>query len=142
MYSLLGFPQSAITETLEIQNEPTWREHLKELSDRFGADYYLVERTIWNESNGIHEAVGDNGLSRGIAQIQEPTWEWLEGKYNKEYDEDLEYTSEYDQLKLTTWSIANGYGNNWTAYRCIKNGGTYSFYSKQLGKYFNITCEL
>lgn len=59
----------------------------------------------------------------------------------KLYGEELDYYSTYDQIKLGTWAIANGRGNEWTAYRAIKNGGTYSFYSKLLNKHFTAKCK-
>lgn len=118
------------------------KEQIEFFSEIYGADSKVVNKVIECESGGSHKAIGDGGRSKGIAQIQEPTWKDLEQKFNVKYEEDLNYTSKFDQLKLTTYSIANGEGHRWTAYRAIMNGGTYSFYSKQLQKHFKVTCRL
>ena len=60
---------------------------------------------------------------------------------SKKLGEELDFNSSHDQIKLLSWSIANGYGRNWTAWRAIQNGGTYSFYSNQLKKHFKVTCK-
>lgn len=122
--------------------EKSVKEQVEFFSEIYGADSKVVNRVIECESGGSHKAVGDGGRSKGIAQIQGPTWKDLEQKFNLEYEEDLHYTSQFDQLKLTTYSIANGEGRRWTAYRAIMNGGTYSFYSKQLQKHFTVKCKL
>lgn len=122
--------------------EKTVKEQVEYFSEIYGTDSKVVNKVIECESNGNHQAVGDSGRSKGIAQIQGPTWKDLEQKFNLEYEEDLHYNSQFDQLKLTTYSIANGSGRRWTAYRAIMNGGTYSFYSKQLKKHFTVTCKL
>lgn len=118
------------------------KEQVEFFSEIYGADSKVVNKVIECESGGSHKAIGDGGRSKGIAQIQEPTWKDLEQKFNVKYEEDLNYTSKFDQLKLTTYSIANGEGNRWTAYRAIMNGGKYSFYSKQLKKHFTVYCKL
>lgn len=132
-------PQRSALAELEI-TEQSYAKQINYFAKLYGADSSLVKRVIDNESDGKHNKCGDNGLSCGIGQIQKTTWIDLEQKYNEVFKEDLNYTSQFDQLKLTTWSIANGYGNRWTAYRCIKNGGTYSFWSSQLQKQFTVTC--
>jgi hypothetical protein len=54
----------------------------------------------------------------------------------------LDYNSAHDQAKLGMWAISQGYGNEWTAYVAIKNGGVYKFYSRQLKKNFVVKCSL
>jgi len=135
--SLLGFPAKAIAEPLVISPELPLEKQVELFTLVYGGDVELNKKVIKCESNGKQTAVGDSGLSRGIAQFQKPTFDRL----SKKFGEELNYNSSYDQLKLMVWSIANGYGSNWTAYRAIKNGGTYSFYSKQLKKHFTVTCR-
>lgn len=138
--SLLGlFPQSIVSEELKI-TELTLPNQVEVFSELYGVDSTIVNRVIQCESNGNHKAVGDGGRSRGIAQFQKPTFNNLAKLYSKEYNEALNYDSEFDQVKLLTWSIANGHGSNWTAYRALMNGGKYSFYSRQLGKHFTVYC--
>ncbi len=141
--SLYGFtPQSTSLADLEI-TEQSYSEQISYFANIYGADSSLVKRVVDNESGGKHNVkCGDGGRSCGIAQIQIPTWKDLEQKYNLEFAEDLNYNSQFDQLKIITWGIARGYGNKWTAYRCIMNGGKYSFYSSQLKKHFTVYCKL
>lgn len=122
--------------------EKTIKEQVEYFSGLYNTNSAVVNKVLECESKFDHSSVGDGGRSKGIAQIQGPTWKDLEYKFNKEYIEDLNYNSRFDQIKLTTWSIANGYGNKWTAYRAIMNGGKYSFYSKQLKRHFTVTCKL
>jgi hypothetical protein len=138
--SLLGFyPQSIVSEELKIVDMPL-PSQVEVFSKLYGVDSTVVNKVIQCESNGNHKAVGDGGLSRGIAQFQKPTFNNLAKLYSKEYNESLNYDSEFDQVKLLTWSIANGHGRNWTAYRALMNGGKYSFYSNQLKQHFTVYC--
>lgn len=89
------------------------------------------------ESQYNPKARGDSGRALGVGQFHKPTFERL----SKLMGEELDYNSYYDQTKLLAWSLDNGYGANWTAYRAIKNGGTYSFYSKLLGKHYTSVCR-
>jgi len=103
-----------------------------------GVDTKLALAVMRCESNGKQNTVSDGGRSKGIFQYQSPTWE----RHSKEYGEKLDINSPYDQAKLAMWAIADGKGNEWTAYTTIQKGGTYSFYSRQLKKHFTVTCNL
>lgn len=136
--SLLGiFPQRLISQGLEI-SEQSVTNQIDYFATLYGADSRIVKRVVDCESNGLHSAKGDGGRSVGIAQFQKATFLDLEYKMG----EDLNYSSSFDQLKLLTWSIANGHGNRWTAYRALKNGGVYSFHSTQLNRDFTVRCPL
>lgn len=128
-----------VIQELEIIKpvELTVEEQINYYSKLYNTDSNLVSKVIQCESKGSNTAVGDGGLSRGIAQFQKPTFINLSNKLGEE----LDYTSSHDQIKLTVWSIANGYGRNWTAYRALMNGGTYSFYSNQLKQHFTVVCR-
>ena len=53
-------------------------------------------------------------------------------------EEGLDYTSEYDQLKVGTYAMAHPeLAKEWTTYVAIQKGGTYSFYSKINKKHLN-----
>lgn len=136
--SLLAFSTKVIAEPVEIKTPNlTIEQQITYFSELYGADTDIVEKVIQCESRGKVDAVGDNGRSIGIAQFQKPTFKMLSDKLGEE----LDFNSSHDQIKLLSWSIANGYGKNWTAYRAIQNGGTYSFYSNQLKKHFKVTCR-
>lgn len=138
--SLLGFPSKLIAEPLEIVNPVnlTLDEQISYFSKLYGADVSLIKAVIRCESNGVHSTVSDGGRSNGIFQFQEPSF----NRMAKDFGEQLDYHSQYDQIKLGIWSIANGYGMEWTAYRTIKNGGKYSFYSTQLQHHFTVYCKI
>ncbi len=114
------------------------KEQVWYFSDLYSVDYKLIDKVIECESEYKNNVCGDSGKSCGIGQFQKTTFNDL----SKKMGEQLDYYSEHDQIKLLTWSIANGYGKNWTAYRTIKNGGVYSFYSKQLKQHFTTYCKL
>lgn len=141
-FSLLGvYPQRTLSEELQIDEMP-YTIQINHFAKLYGVDDRLVNKVIECESGGIHNVVGDGGRSKGIAQIQKPTWNWMVSMYNKEYKENLNYNSSFDQIKLTTYMISKGEGHNWTTYVAIKKGGTYSFYSSQLKKHFTVKCKL
>ena len=122
---------------MDLRDQP-----IKEIVNYFAIendlDPKLALAVMRCESNGKQNTVSDGGRSIGVFQYQKPTWE----RHSKEYGEELDRNSPYDQAKLATWAIANGKGNEWTAYRTIKNGGTYSFYSNQLKQHFTVKCSM
>lgn len=133
------FTKPVIAEPIEIVKpiNLTIEQQIDYFSDLYGTDSNLIKKVMECESNGDHSNISDGGRSKGIFQFQKPTFLWME----KEFGEDLNYESQFDQIKLATWAIANGYGSNWTAWRAIQNGGTYSFYSNQLHRSFKVTCK-
>lgn len=127
-----------VTHDLEIKpSEMTVYGQIDYYSKLYNTNYDTVSKVIQCESKFNPNAVGDGGRSRGIGQFQEPTFNRL----SRLMSEELDYNSQHDQIKLLTWSIANGHGREWTAYRCIMNGGSYSFYSSQLKKHFTVSCK-
>lgn len=141
--SLLGFPTKDMASELEIKTPLVITEnYIQEQIDYFsqlnGVDSKLISKVVECESQYNHNASGDGNRAYGIFQYHKASFE----RHAKLYGEELDYYSVYDQVKLGTWSIANGMGNEWTAYRAITNGGTYSFYSKLLQKHFVVRCSL
>ena len=140
--SLYGFiPQSRIEAEVEISQQPTINQ-INYFAKIYGVESRIVAKVIDCESNGKQSAVGDSGRSRGIAQFQKPTWNWMEKKFVGEYGDKLDYNSSFDQIKLLSYAISKGWGNNWTSYVAIKKGGKFSFYSKQLNRHFTVKCNL
>lgn len=137
--SLLVSPTKAIAEPTEIVSptDMTIEGQINYYSELYDVDSGIINKVIQCESRGNVNAVGDGGRSRGIAQFQEPSFNRL----SRLMGEELEYTSPHDQIKLMVWSIANGYGREWSAYRALMNGGIYSFYSSQLQKHFTVVCK-
>ena len=130
-------------DTLEIKiTDLSYQAQIDYFSDLFGVDNSLVKGMVQCESiNWNPQAKGDykNGkpLAFGLFQYHKETFE----RHSKKFGEELDYYSSYDQIKLGTWAIANGYGREWTSYRAIENGGTYSFYSNLLEKHFTAKCD-
>lgn len=138
--SLIFLPLSrakAEAPVLPLEKQPI-ESIVVHFSNENGVDPDLMLAVMRCESNGKQSTVGDGGRSRGIFQIQKPTWD----RFTKEMGETLDYNSPFDQARVATWAFANGKQNEWTTYRSIKNGGSYSFYSKQLKKHFTVKCSL
>lgn len=108
-------------------------EHYTSISS--GEDKY-TSTVIRCESQYNPKAKGDKGLANNVGQFHEETFDMIARKMG----EKLDYDSYYDQTKAVAWSLANGYGNLWTSYRAIKNGGVYTFYSKKLGSWYTVKC--
>jgi hypothetical protein len=134
---LVAFAKPISTEDLKI-SDLTPQEQVIYYANQYGADADLVSKVIENESGWKHNVCGDGGRSCGIGQFQKSSFE----RMSKAMGQELDYNSVHDQLKLISWAFANGYEKEWTAFRCIKNGGTYSFYSRQLQKHFTISCKI
>lgn len=79
-------------------------------------DINLVINIIECESSGRYNAVGDGGLSVGIAQFREETFNRFKLKARMPR---LRWKNPIDQLRLMVWMIDHGYGNHWTCYRVL-----------------------
>ena len=78
------------------------------------ADTNLVINIIECESSGKHNAVGDDGISYGIAQFRKETfYEFAKQAGMKK----VYYHNPIHQLKVMNWALDNGYGYRWTCYR-------------------------
>jgi hypothetical protein len=133
---LLVSPRKIISLELQIEDNQK-----AEFYAKYGVDGFLVSKIIKCESGTRMFAEGDGGLSLGPAQFQKPTFDRMAKAYKQEFGEDLVYESAIHQYRLLAFALSKGWGNEWTAYRAIQNGGSYSFYSKQLGKHFNVRCD-
>lgn len=87
---------------------------LTETIDKFALEYSIPREWLVNlakcESSYGTRLVGDNGNARGVYQYWERTWKWFEQLSGM----DLDRESYYDQSRLTSWALKNGYGNHWT----------------------------
>lgn len=139
--SLLVSPTKTIAEPVEIVNPVNLSldEQIVYFSNLYQVDVSLVRKVIECESGFSNTVVGDSGLSRGIFQFQRSTFY----RMAKILGEDLNYESQYDQLKLGIYAMSKPeLAREWTSYVAIQKGGTYSFYSRQLGKSFIVRCSL
>lgn len=140
---LLAFAKPIATDELHIPiSQRPITEQIDYFADKYGVDSSLMEKVVECESQGDPENKGDwkNGkpLAFGILQYHKESFE----RHAKIFGEELDYYSYYDQIKVGTWAISEGHGNEWTTYRAIKNGGTYSFYSNLLKEHYTVNCKL
>lgn len=139
-FSLLGFPTKDYANGANINPlDLTPEQQVIYFSDLYGGDYKIALKVMECESGGNHKTTGDSGLSNGIFQFQKSTFLRME----REFGEDLNYSSQFDQIKLASWALAQPEkAREWTAFVAIEKGGKYAFYSSQLKKHFVVYCKL
>lgn len=92
------------------------------------ADARLMLDIMACESAFDSHAIGDDGISRGIAQFQKATFyefaamaiqrgNWDYKKLGKP-----KWMNAKQQVFLLEWGLDNGYGNRWTCYRKQRGG--------------------
>ena len=137
--SLLGFyPQRIVSEEVKISEQSIIMQ-IDYFADLYGVDSNLVQKIVQCESKGNKNAKGDFNKANGIAQF----WEETFNRMSKILGEKLDYNSSYDQIKLLSFAMSKpDLAREWTSYRAIKNGGSYTFYSKQYKKTLTVYCKL
>lgn len=130
-------PALATAPSVPLQ-EQTPAEIVNHFSQLYGSDYDLVMSVISCESN-FKMVPGDGGKSFGVAQYNKDTFK----RHSEALGEVLTYESMFDQLKLISFAYGHSeaYKNEWTTYRAIKNGGTYTF-TDRYGKTHTARCSL
>lgn len=127
------------------QTPPTDKELIKLYAEKYGSDPEMLLDVMMHESGGDPRAVGDMGNSKSYFQYFDETWNRYVKRYNKTFgtNEKFDLYSIHDNIKLTAWvfSLGEAERNEWTTYRCLKNGGKYTFYSKLYKKKMTITCN-
>lgn len=118
-------------------NEYTTQELVEYHAEQYGASSKTLSSMVACESGGRQEVKGDGGNAHGTMQIWSDTWK----RFTKEMGEDLDINSQSDQIKVGAWAITHNHGNEWTTYRAIQNGGTYTFYSKREHRLITVYCK-
>jgi len=141
-----SYKAQANTTPLEVidLSELSLKDYIKIYSKEFGVDSELLYDVMMCESGG-KKVKGDGGRSHNEFQWQVPTWNMYVKKYSQEYGETkFDIHSMHDQIKLTSYAFSKGEQAKemWSAYRAIKNGGKYSFYSKQLKGHYTAVCNI
>lgn len=134
---LIGFSHIAHADAPSVQIPSDVKGQIAFYAGVYGYDASTLLSVARCESGFDQKNRGDNGLSIGVFSIQAPTWK----RFTKEMGETLDRNSSRDQSKVAAWAFANGHAREWTTYRSLKNGGTYSFYSRQLKKHFTVKCS-
>jgi len=90
------------------------------------ADAQLMLDIMICESGLRHDAIGDDGVSRGIAQFRKETFyefaamalkdgSWRYAKLGKP-----NWMNPLQQVFLLRWGLENGYGKRWTCFRKLR----------------------
>ncbi len=138
--SLVG---QLVSPTPEIERPLYWEnpapiEVIKKYSDEYKIDANLLYSVLICESSlNPQTSAGDSGHSKGIAQIKDTTWDSLETKLGL----DLDKGSYHDAIRLTAGAFSINEGNNWTPYRAIKNGGSYTFFNRHTQEWQTVYCK-
>lgn len=111
-----------------------------ELIEYFGGDNKtLISKILWCESQHQNfEVWGDDHKAYGIAQYHEDTF----NRYAILMGENLQWKNQIDQIELISWQAQYLPKSlwEWTTYRAIKNGGTYTFIDKKSIKH-TVVCK-
>jgi hypothetical protein len=126
----------AIAPELKLQDQPI-ENIVTHFANEHGVDPKIALAVMKCESGG-RKVMGDGGRAYNEFQFHKGTWD----KMSKAMGEELDINSGYDQAKLATWAIANGYGTHWTSYVAIQKGGTYTFYSRLMKKTYTVNCKV
>lgn len=131
-----------ITNPLQIAQADEQKNTTKELVTKYAQVYNVNSKVMLAmmrcESSGNQSAIGDGGRAKGLYQYHTGTWERIENKLGK----DMDINSEHDQVHMTAYALSQGMGSQWTSYVAIKNGGTYSFYSKLMKQHYTVKCSV
>lgn len=140
LFSLLGFPTKDSAEEIKINPlDLSVKDQIIYFSNLYGGDSQIAIRVMECESGGNHKTSGDGGRSNGIFQFQKSTFLRME----KEFGEDLNYSSQYDQIKLASYALSKPeLAREWTTYVAIQKGGSYSFWSSQNQRHYTVKCAI
>ncbi len=77
---------------------------------------YQTQRIIMCESGWRHDAVGDGGKARGIAQFHLATFNRMK---RLAAQPQLQWRNPAHQVWLLQWALTNGYGDHWSCYKSL-----------------------
>lgn len=86
------------------------------------ADANLMISIIECESSGRFNAVGDGGLSHGIAQFRRDTFYEFASLAKMK---GMRWKNPIHQMRVMNWALDNGYGRRWTCYRKLTKTGEF-----------------
>jgi len=110
------------------------------IAPQYGASPELLKKIVWCESNFKTDVWHDNKHGWGTTGFHRTTFEDWQKRFGRE---DLIYESNFDQIVLMAIAFEKGesYRRAWTSYRAYSNGGTYTFYSRLMGRWYTVTCK-
>ncbi len=137
LVSLFAFRVDAEAPEKKVE-EMTVKEQVIYFSNINGVDPNLALSMMMCESEGNQGAKGDGHRASGIFQYWNDTWKRHSMKY---FGEVLDINSPLDQAKVATAAIAGGDWREWTSYRALMNGGSYTFFYKLEQRWITVTCK-
>lgn len=138
LFSLLGLPTKDEAIELEIPNTP--QEYIEYYAKIYNTDPNVLLSVAKCESEFNQNNIGDGNRAVGLFQFHQETW----NRMSKLLGEKLDRNSVKDQARLSAFIFANypEMRKEWSTYRAIEKGGTYSFYSTLLQKHYTVKCSL
>lgn len=141
-------------ETVEVAKTETPKATATDLIIKYAA-IYEADKTELIKVGSCESHLGKlkggdykNGvyLARGLFMYHKGTWNKAVSLFKKEMnqpDRIFSIDSIEDQAEVTAfiWAKHPDWKKQWSTYVAYKNGGTYSFYSRVLEKYFTVTCK-
>lgn len=145
-FSTKVIAEAPLYESSATQNTP--QEYIVEYAKQFetNPDVLLTIARCESQFNPLAKGDYKDGtyLAIGLYQYHLDMWNGSVLLYKAEVsDENLNRYSYQDQAKLTAFIFAKHpeLRTKWTSYVAYINGGTYTFYSKSLGKKYTVICK-
>lgn len=139
---LVAISVSPITLDTDIPPLPPKVLSVQETIVKYATVYRAPEKKLESlfrcESTFRQNVIGEEG-EIGVGQFKPDTFKRLA----KLMGEELNIHSYSDQIKLVSWLSVNHPNEmrNWTTWRALQNGGTYTFTSRQTGKTYTVVCK-
>ena len=106
-------------KTVVYAKEPSTPEELiSHFAQIYGANEELLQKVAYCESRYNYLARGDGGYAVGIFQFHQPTWD----SFSRDFGEELNIQSSYDQAKLASWAFSKGLQSHWTCTKIVLRG--------------------
>ena len=105
---LVSNPARAMAPTKVLSEKEMLVIHIREESKKYNIDPIKLQKTLDCESSFNHNAKGDGGKSRGIAQI------------HKRWHPDVSDKQAFDPYWSISWAakrFSEGHASEWTCYR-------------------------
>lgn len=127
------------SSVVEVLKEPLTPIQLADkYAMQYGVDANILKKVMQCESGGnVNVKPGDGGRANGVMQFHEPTFYG----YAKKLGVNMDYGSYEDQIHLAAYMISIGEGRQWTTYRALMNGGSYTFFYKLENRYITVYCK-
>ncbi len=94
----------------EVIVEPTLEEIINTVPLEYGVNPKIISDLAFCESSHRLSVYGDGGSAYGVMQFHKPTFY----EYSKKLGQNLNYYSNYDQIKLASYMISQGKSYHWT----------------------------